>query len=149
VGLAIIMAIMLRYTRFGRHAFAIGSSEQTARLCGIPVVRVKVWVYVLGAMFAGLAAVLHFSVLTVGDPNTANGMELDVIAAVVIGGASLSGGQGYVFGSLVGALFMTVIANGCTKMGWENWVQEIATGTIIGVAAIIDRVRRKRAEGAG
>jgi ribose/xylose/arabinose/galactoside ABC-type transport system permease subunit len=149
VALAVLVALMLRYTRFGRHVFAVGSNEQTARLCGIPVVRVKVWVYVLGAMFAGLAAVLHFSVLTVGDPTTANGMELDVIAAVVIGGASLSGGQGYVFGSLVGALFMTVIANGCTKMGWENPVQEIATGAIIGVAAIIDRVRRRRAERGG
>jgi ribose transport system permease protein len=147
MGLAMVVALMLRYTRFGRHVFAVGSNEQTARLCGIPVVRVKVWVYVLGAMFAGLAAVLHFSELTVGDPTTANGMELDVIAAVVIGGASLSGGQGYVFGSLVGALFMTVIANGCTKMGWENPVQEVATGAIIAVAAIIDRVRRGRAEG--
>ncbi|HEX4793813.1 MAG TPA: ABC transporter permease [Humisphaera sp.] len=140
--LAIMTAVLLRYTRFGRHVFAIGSNEQTARLCGVPVARTKILVYMLGGMFAALGGVLLFSFLTMGDPTTANGKELDVIAAVVIGGASLSGGQGTIAGSLVGALLMTVIANGCGKLDIPNWVQEMVTGGIIILAAIFDRLKR-------
>jgi ribose transport system permease protein len=140
--LAVMTAAMLRYTRFGRHVFAIGSNELTARLCGVPVARSKIFIYVLGGMAAALAGVMLFSSLTIGDPTTANGKELDVIAAVVIGGASLSGGQGSITGSMIGALLMTVIANGCTKMGLSNSVQEIVTGAIIILAATVDRLRR-------
>ena len=82
----------------------------------------KLAIWLVGLAFAGIAGVLQFSYLTVGDPTTANGMELLIIAAVVIGGASLNGGEGSVFGSLVGALIMTVVANGCTKMDFPNWV---------------------------
>jgi ribose/xylose/arabinose/galactoside ABC-type transport system permease subunit len=142
--LAILTALMLRYTRFGRHVFAIGSNEQTARLCGVHVERVKLLVYTLGGMFAGLGGLMQFSRLTVGDPTVAVGLELDVIAAVVIGGGSLSGGEGSVLGSLVGALIMTVIASGCTQMGLPNWVQEIITGIIIVVAVALDRLRHRR-----
>ena len=91
-----IVAGMLRYTRFGRHVFAIGSNERTARLCGIAVPRTKIVVYTLGAALAGVAGVLQFSRLSVGDPTVADGLELDVIAAVIIGGGSLSGGRGTV-----------------------------------------------------
>jgi len=141
--LALLVGAMLRYTRLGRHILAVGSNEQTARLCGVSVERTKVLVYVLGSGFAALAGVLQFSYLTVGDPTTAAGMELDVIAAVVIGGASLAGGEGSVFGSLVGALIMTVVGNGCTKMEFPNWVQEIVTGVIILVAVVLDRLRHR------
>lgn len=140
---ALIVAIALRHTRFGRHVFAVGSSELTARLCGVPVERVKLLVYTLGAAFAGLAAVLQFGYLTGGDPTTAVGLELNIIAAVVIGGASLSGGQGGVVGTLVGAVIMSVVANGCTKLGLANWVQEIVTGGIIVAAVLLDYVRRR------
>jgi ribose/xylose/arabinose/galactoside ABC-type transport system permease subunit len=143
--LAIGVAAMLRYTRFGRHIFAIGSNEQTARLCGVPVERTKLLIYIVATTFAGLAGVLQFSYLTLGDPTTAMGMELDIIAAVVIGGASLSGGQGSVFGTLVGAIIMTSVANGCTKMAYPNWVQEIVTGGIIVAAVALDRFRHKSA----
>lgn len=139
--LALLTALMLRYTRFGRHVFAVGSNEQTARLCGVPVGRVKVLVYCLGGLCAGIAGVLQFSYVGIGDMTTAGGYELAVIAAVVIGGASLSGGQGSVLGSLLGALIMTVIANGCTKLGLENWVQQIVTGGIIVLAVALDRLR--------
>jgi len=142
--LAIAMAALLRYTRLGRHTFAIGSNEQTARLCGVPVERIKVFVYTLGAAFAGLAGLMQFSRLTVGDPTVAVGLELNVIAAVVIGGGSLSGGEGSVLGSLVGALIMTIIASGCTQIGLPNWVQEIITGAIIVVAVALDRLRHRR-----
>ncbi len=143
LGLAIIVALALRYTRFGRHVFAIGSNELTARLCGVPVERVKLLVYILGAAFAGVAGVLQFAYLTGGDPTTAVGLELNIIAAVVIGGASLAGGQGTVTGTLVGALIMSVVANGCTKLGLANWVQEIVTGGIIVAAVLLDYLRRR------
>jgi len=142
--LAIAMAALLRYTRLGRHAFAIGSNEQTARLCGVAVDRVKIIVYTLGGVFAGLGGLMQFSRLTVGDPTVAVGLELDVIAAVVIGGGSLAGGEGSVLGTMVGALIMTVIASGCTQKGLPNWVQEIITGAIIVVAVAIDRLRHRR-----
>lgn len=141
--LAGLVALALRFTRFGRHVFAVGSNELTARLCGVPVERVKLGVYVLGGAFAGLAAVLQFAYLTGGDPTTAAGLELNIIAAVVIGGASLAGGQGTVTGTLVGALIMSVVANGCTKLGLSNWVQEIVTGGIIIAAVLLDYVRRR------
>ena len=89
-------AALLRYTRFGRHVFAIGSNERTARLCGVAVPRTKIVIYTIGAIFAGVAGVLQFSRLSVGDPTVAEGLELDVIAAVIIGGGSLSGGRGTV-----------------------------------------------------
>ena len=141
LGLAVIVALVLHFTRFGRHVFAIGSNESTARLCGVPVERVKFLVYVIGAAFAGVSAVLQFGYLTGGDPTTAVGLELNVIAAVVIGGASLNGGSGGVVGTLVGALIMSVVANGCTKLGLANWVQEIVTGGIIVAAVLLDYVR--------
>jgi ribose/xylose/arabinose/galactoside ABC-type transport system permease subunit len=140
---AVVVAVVLRHTRFGRHVFAVGSSELTARLCGVPVERVKLLVYTLGAAFAGLAAILQFGYLTGGDPTTAAGLELNVIAAVVIGGASLAGGQGGVTGTLVGAVIMSVVANGCTKLGLANWVQEIVTGGIIVAAVLLDHFRRR------
>jgi ribose/xylose/arabinose/galactoside ABC-type transport system permease subunit len=143
VALAGLVAVVLRYTKFGRHVFAVGSNEQTARLCGVAVEWTKLWVYMLGAGLAGLAGVLQFSYLTVGDPTTAMGAELDVIAAVIIGGASLAGGEGTILGSLVGALIMTVVGNGCTKLELPNWVQEIVTGGIIIVAVTLDRLRHR------
>lgn len=146
LGFAAIVALALRYTRFGRHVFAVGSNELTARLCGVPVERVKVLVYALGGLFAGLGAVLQFSYLTGGDPTTAVGLELNIIAAVVIGGASLSGGQGTIVGTLIGALIMSVVANGCTKVGLSNWVQEIVTGGIIVAAVLLDYLRRRTTE---
>jgi ribose/xylose/arabinose/galactoside ABC-type transport system permease subunit len=142
--LAVAMAAVLRYTRLGRHTFAIGSNEQTARLCGVAVERVKVLVFTLGGAFAGLAGLMQFSRLTVGDPTVAVGLELDVIAAVVIGGGSLGGGEGSILGTLVGALIMTIIASGCTQMGLPNWVQEIITGSIIVLAVAVDRLRHRR-----
>jgi len=142
--LAVAIGVLLHYTRLGRHIFAIGSNELTARLCGVAVERVKIIVYGLCAAFAGLAGILQFSRLTVGDPTVAIGLELDVIAAVVIGGGSLSGGEGSVIGSLAGAVIMTLIRAGCSQMGLPNWVQEIVTGAIIVAAVTIDRLRHSR-----
>jgi ribose/xylose/arabinose/galactoside ABC-type transport system permease subunit len=147
VVLSLFVAGVLRYTRFGRHVFAIGSNEQTARLCGVPVARTKVMIFVFATVFAGIAGVLQFSYLNnLGDPTTANGYELNVIAAVVIGGASLSGGKGNIFGTLVGALLMTVVGNGCSKVPrLTNADQDIVTGAIIVAAAAFDQFRQSRA----
>jgi ribose/xylose/arabinose/galactoside ABC-type transport system permease subunit len=142
--MAVLAALALRYTRLGRHTFAIGSNELTARLCGVPVERTKVWLYLLAGAFTGLAGVMQFSRLTVGDPTVAAGLELDVIAAVVIGGASLAGGEGSILGTLVGALIMSVIRSGCAQMQMPNWVQEIITGAIIVAAVALDRWRHRR-----
>ena len=140
-GLALVVAFTLRYTRFGRHLFAIGSNERTARLCGVPVTRVKVLVYTTAAALAGVAGVLQFSRLSVGDPTVANGLELAVIAAVIIGGGSLLGGRGTVAGTILGATTMAVIAIGCSQRGLPNWVQELVTGGIIVLAVALDRWR--------
>lgn len=143
VGLAVLAALTLQYTVFGRQVVAIGSNANTARLCGVPVERVVIAVYALAAALTGVAGVLEFSTLTVGDPTDAIGLELEAIAAVVIGGGSLAGGQGSIAGAMIGALLMTVIKTGCTHVGVPNWVQEISTGVIIVVAVGIDRLRRR------
>ena len=139
---AALFAVTLRYTRFGRHVVAVGSNEHTARLCGVRIDAVKTWVYVLVGLCAGVAGVMRFGSLSMGDPTTGQGEELNVIAAVVIGGASLSGGRGTILGTLAGAMIITVVNNGCVKLGLQNWVQQIITGGIIIGAVLLDRVRR-------
>jgi ribose/xylose/arabinose/galactoside ABC-type transport system permease subunit len=135
----------LRYTRAGRHVVAVGSNEAAARLCGVPVERTRPLVYTLGGAFAGLSGLFQYSRLSSGDPTAAPGHELDVIAAVVIGGASLAGGEGSILGSLVGALLMTTIRSGCALMDWRNYITEIVAGAIIVAAAALDRFRRRSA----
>ena len=143
LALALLAAGTLHFTVFGRHVVAIGSNARTARLCGVRVERVTLLVYALCGALAGVAGVLEFSTLTVGDPTDSLGLELEAIAAVVIGGGSLAGGQGSIAGAMLGALLMTVIKTGCTHVGLPNWVQEILTGVIIVVAVGIDRLRRR------
>lgn len=143
--LAVAMGFVLNRTVFGTHTFAVGSNEATARLCGVRVQRIKLYVYLLVGVFGGLAGTMQFARLTVGDPTTAVGKELDVIAAVVIGGASLSGGSGTILGSMIGAFLMAVLANGCTLMGVPTYVQEILVGLIIIAAVAADRLRQHRA----
>ncbi len=144
LGVAIAATVVLHFTRFGRHVFAVGSNESAARLCGVPVARTKILVYVAAAALSGLAGVMEFSTLTVGDPTDSVGLELEVIAAVVIGGASLSGGEGGIAGSMAGACLMTVIRTGGTHVGLPGWVEEILTGAIIVVAVGLDRFRRRK-----
>lgn len=145
IGLAILMAVVLRHSVFGRHIFAVGSNEATARLCGIRVAWLKMRVYALAGLFFGLAGLMQFSRLTQGDPSVAIGLELDIIAAVVIGGASLSGGAGSILGSMVGALMMAVLRNGSNQAGWPTYGQEIIIGIVIVLAVGLDKWRQVRA----
>ena len=139
-GLAVVMTVVLRSTVFGRYVFAIGSNEDTARLCGIRVNFNKIVIYVLAGAFFGLAGVMQFSRLTQGDPSVAIGLELQIIAAVVIGGASLSGGAGSIPGSVIGAFMMACLANGSSIKDWPNYMQEIIIGIVIILAVGMDKL---------
>ena len=144
VVLALLLWAILKFTVFGRYVFAIGSNETAARLCGLRVEGQKMLVYMLAGFFFGAAAVMEFSTLGNGDPSTAIGKELDIIAAVVIGGGSLSGGKGSVLGSLVGAYIISLLRNGCVLYDIPNPVQEIVTGVIIVAAVSIDQLLVRR-----
>jgi ribose transport system permease protein len=141
LALALLAAIVLRRTVFGRRVFALGSNELAARACGIATDRLKLVIYGVAGLLFGLAGVMQLSRLRQGDPTVAIGTELDIIAAVVIGGGSLHGGEGSVFGSVVGALIMAFLRNGCQQMGWPNYIQEIIIGAIIVLAVALDRLR--------
>lgn len=145
LAMAAILSLVLRYTVFGRYVFALGSNEQTARLCGLNVPALKIAVYTLSGLFVGIAGVYQFAKLKVGNPTSGVGLELKVIAAVVIGGASLSGGRGTILGTIAGALLMQTIASGCTQLGLSNPVQDIILGIIIVAAVTVDQIRQRRA----
>ncbi len=140
--LAVFMTFLFRRGVLGLRATAIGSNEATARLCGVPVGRTKILVYLVSGLCTGLAGVLYFSRVQVGDPTAAVGEELPVIAAVVIGGASLAGGTGSIGGALLGALVMAVLKNGCNLVELPNYVQEIVVGAVIVAAVAVDRIRK-------
>ena len=144
--LAVAVAIVLRSTVFGRRVFALGSNEAAARACGIDTDRLKLTTYACAGLLFGLAGVMQMSRLRQGDPTVAIGTELDVIAAVVIGGGSLNGGEGSILGSMIGALVMAFLRNGCQQMGWPNYIQEIIIGAIIVLAVALDRWRTRLAE---
>ena len=145
LGLCVCLAVVLRYSLLGRYLYAIGSNESTARLCGINVPLVKVTVYAAAGLATGLAGAMQFVYLdATGDPVTADGLELQVIAAVVIGGASLSGGEGTVLGTLIGCLIMSVLNNGCVLADIPNASQDVIIGAIIVAAVTVDRYRRTR-----
>jgi len=143
--LATLMAVVMRQTVFGRYVFAIGSNEATARLCGIRVPMQKVFIYSLAGLFFGCAGLMQLTRLTQGDPSGAVGLELDMIAAVVIGGASLSGGSGSILGSMIGALIIQTLRNGSSLMNWPTFTQEIIIGVVIILAVGLDRLRQSRA----
>ena len=145
IALAAVAAVVLRRTVFGRRVFALGSNEAAARACGIATDRLKINIYALAGLLFGLAGVMQMSRLRQGDPTVAMGLELDIIAAVVIGGGSLAGGEGSILGSMIGALIMAFLRNGCQQVGWPNYIQEIIIGALIVFAVAIDRWRSSRA----
>jgi ribose transport system permease protein len=144
VGLALLMSFVMRRTTFGRYIFAIGCNEIASRYSGIQISWQKVRIYTAAGVFFGIAGLMQLSRLTQGDPTVAIGLELDIIAAVVIGGASLNGGTGSILGSMIGALIMAVLRNGSNQMGWPTYVQEIIIGTVIIIAVGLDKLRQSR-----
>ena len=144
LGLAVVMALLLRRTVFGRHVFAVGANETASRYSGVRVGWVKAATYGIAGLLFGFAGLLQMSRLTQGDPTVAVGLELDIIAAVVIGGASLSGGAGSILGSMIGALIMALLRNGTNQLGWQTYSQEIIIGGVIVLAVGLDKWRQSR-----
>jgi len=142
--LAIVVFLLLRFTVWGRYFYAIGSNEATARLCGIPIRRTKILIYTLAGLLTGWAGILQFARSGTGRHDVAAGLELDVIAAVVIGGGSLTGGEGTVTGTLVGALMITVLSNGCGYLRLQSEFRFIIIGLIIVVVSAINMWRQRR-----
>lgn len=136
--------IVLTRTRLGRYAYAIGSNVEAARLSGIPVRRYLMLVYLIAGALTGLGGMIAASRVASGQPNFGIGLELDVIAAAVIGGASLFGGQGTIPGTLIGAFLIALIRNGAVLLGVDTFYQQVIIGVIIWVAVFWDQYRRRR-----
>jgi len=142
--LALITGFVLRWTKFGRHVFAIGGNEQAAVLTGVPVRRIKVTVYMISSLSAGLAAIVETGWLGAVTTNLGAGMELQVIAAAVIGGADLMGGAGTAFGALVGAALIEIIRNSLGLLGVNAFWQGFFIGAAILLAVLFDRIKNFR-----
>ena len=143
--LAVTMGFTLRHTAWGRHVFALGGNEKAAELTGVPVRRVKVSVYVLCSLSAGLSGVLIAGWLGSAPANLATGYELKVIAAAVIGGADLAGGVGGPVGAIIGAALIEVIRNGLALAGADTYWEQAFVGTIIILAVLVDKLRTRSA----
>jgi ribose transport system permease protein len=142
--LAVIAHIILASTRFGRCTFAIGGNYEAARLAGINVTAHLTKIYTLAGLLYGMAGVILASRLSTGQPTAGTGYELDVIAACVIGGASLSGGEGTIVGAIIGAMTIGVLRNGCNLLDISDFWQRVAIGTIIIGAVFIDQYQKRR-----
>lgn len=140
---AVATHILLNHTRFGRHTYAIGGNEQSAKVSGINVNRVKLKIYTLSGLFAGIAAIILTGRVGSASPDLGMTMELDAITAAVIGGTSFAGGIGTAWGTVVGALIIGVINNGMTLMGISPFMQQVVKGVIIIVAIIIDERKNR------
>jgi ribose transport system permease protein len=141
-----IGAYVLKYTRYGRYLYAIGGNENCAHLSGINVKVIKCTAYVISGFCCGIAAVLLTSRLDSAVPTNAEGAEMDAIAAVVIGGISMSGGEGNLSGTVIGAMIIGVIANGLNLLNVPQGAQRMVKGIIIVAAVIFDVLRRKSAK---
>jgi ribose/xylose/arabinose/galactoside ABC-type transport system permease subunit len=139
--LVVLVGILLRYTVFGRNLFAIGSSESTARLCGVNVPLTTLLIYTLAGAFTAIGGIMYYAYVNNGNPSDGMGKELEIIAAVVLGGGSLSGGRGSVVGTMIGASIIAVISSGCTQLDIPNTYTHIIIGWIIIIAVILDQLR--------
>lgn len=138
--LTIIAVVILKYTTFGRKLYAVGGNEESARLSGIAVEKYLTTTYILAGIMSAVAGILMASWLTVGQPTAGTGLELDAIAAVVIGGTSLTGGRGGIGGTFIGVLIMSMIVNIFNLLGLSSYYQSIFMGAIIVTALIMNQL---------
>ncbi|HUI09035.1 MAG TPA: ribose ABC transporter permease [Bacteroidota bacterium] len=139
----VVSHVVLTRTRFGRHVYAVGGNIEAARLAGIRTGRVLRRVYVLSGSLAALSGILLASRMNSGQPNAGVAYELDVIAAVVVGGTSLSGGTGSIIGTFIGAMLIAVLRNGLNLLNVNSYVQQVIVGLVILLAVMLDRIRRR------
>ena len=144
IGLYVLTHFIMSRTVFGRYLYAIGGNAQASRLSGIPVKRTTMIVYVLCGALAGLGGIMVSSRLNAGDPKYGTMYELEVISAVVVGGTSLMGGEGRMFGTLIGAFIIAVVRNGMNLMGVNSDSQEMVLGAVLLTAVLLDRVKRMK-----
>jgi len=142
--LAVLIAVLLHLTVFGRHLYAVGSNEATARLCGVNVTRTKIIVYTLAGLLTGWAGIILFAHSNSGNPTLGEQLELDVITAVVIGGASLSGGKGTVIGAMLGVAILALIKNGVSLFNVPVEMQYILIGVLLLANVSLNRWRKGR-----
>lgn len=135
----IALYFVLKKTTVGRHTYAIGGNEEASRLSGIRVDRLKIWIYSLTGGLSALAGIILTSRLNSAQPTAGTAYELDAIAAVVLGGTSLSGGRGWIFGTFVGALIIGVLNNGLNLLNVSSFYQQVIKGVVILLAVILDR----------
>jgi ribose transport system permease protein len=135
--------VVLQHTRFGRHVYAVGGNAEAARLAGVPVRRTLLLVYTANAVLAALAGIIHAGRLGSGEPTAGQGEELKVIAAVVLGGTSLMGGEGSLFGTLIGALVIGFLSNGLVLLRVDPYGQHVVIGAVILAAVALNQLRRR------
>lgn len=146
VGMLVMFGVfwfVLKKTVFGRHVYAVGGNEEASRLSGLSVDSVKIWVYTLSGAMSAMAGIILTSRLNSAQPTAGAGYELDAIAAVVLGGTSLTGGRGWIFGTLVGALLIGVLSNGLNLLGVSSFFQLVVKGIVILLAVLMDRGGKK------
>lgn len=143
--LVVVFLVVTRRTRFGRYLYAVGGNERAALLTGLPVARIKLGVYTLGGLLSGAAGLIVTARLDSAQPNAGLGYELDSIAAVVIGGTSLSGGRGSVLGTVLGCLIIGVLNNGLFLLDVSPFWQQVVKGLVILAAVAIDRMNSREA----
>jgi ribose transport system permease protein len=140
----ILASLVLRYTRFGPMLYATGGNEEAARLAGINVDRVKIAAFIVAGMLAGLAGLIFTSRIQSGQPNLGAGLELQAIAAAVVGGIALTGGKGTIGGVVLGVLVLTILQNGLDITNVSSYTQQIIIGVVILIAIVIDRLRERQ-----
>jgi ribose transport system permease protein len=144
VAVASLMHFVLKYTKLGRYSYAIGSNPEAARCSGVRIGLVTVVIYAISGALTGLAGMIESARLVTGQPTAGEGYELRVIAAVVIGGGSLSGGQGTVLGTLIGSFIMGLLSNGCNLLGISPFLQQVIIGSVIVLAVTFDEFQRRK-----
>ena len=141
----LVALFLLNKTRFGRYTYAMGSNEEAVRLSGVNVIQWKTLVYTVCGFFCGLASIVYAATYTTIIPGTGNGLEMNAIAAVVIGGTSMAGGVGTMSGTLIGALLMSVLKTGLMSMGLQGHFQTFFTGAVVILAVLLDIYRNNKA----